>query len=68
MPAAALRLALGEMAGTVLGGARVLPARLQAAGFRYHQPTLASALVHLLGVEAEAGSAGAPLSERDARP
>lgn len=50
MPAAALRLALGEMAESVLGSARVLPSRLLAAGFRFHEPGLEGALERVLGV------------------
>ncbi|MGZ3406201.1 MAG: TIGR01777 family oxidoreductase, partial [Polyangia bacterium] len=50
LPGAALRLAVGEMAESVLGSARVLPSRLLAAGFRFGQPTLAGALDHVLGV------------------
>jgi uncharacterized protein (TIGR01777 family) len=51
VPAAALELMLGELAQSLLGGARVLPARLQAAGFRFQQPTLWAALARLLGVQ-----------------
>jgi NAD dependent epimerase/dehydratase family enzyme len=50
VPAAALRLAFGEMAETaLLGGARVLPERLLATGFLFRYPELESALRHLLG-------------------
>ncbi len=50
-PAAVLRLALGEMADQlVLGGARVLPTRLQAAGFRHEYPNLDAALAACLNV------------------
>lgn len=48
VPAPLLRLLLGELAGTLLGGARVLPARLQAAGFRFRDPELEGALRRLL--------------------
>lgn len=44
VPAALLRLGLGELADSLLTGARVLPARLVAAGFRFRYPTLAEAL------------------------
>lgn len=42
-PTIALRLALGEMAGEVLGSQRVLPTVLQEHGFEFHHPDLASA-------------------------
>ncbi|HEX4461255.1 MAG TPA: TIGR01777 family oxidoreductase [Polyangia bacterium] len=51
-PAAAIELALGEMASTVLGGARLHPRRLVAAGFHFAHPTLPAALAHLLGADA----------------
>lgn len=44
VPALALRLALGEMSGLLLGGQKVLPARLQRAGFGFAHPTLADCL------------------------
>jgi uncharacterized protein (TIGR01777 family) len=45
IPAFALRLALGEMADdALLSSARVLPKRLQAAGFEFRFPDLAAAL------------------------
>lgn len=47
-PAPVLRVALGERAPMLLGGQRVLPARLQAAGFRFRHETLDAALVELL--------------------
>jgi uncharacterized protein (TIGR01777 family) len=43
-PAFAVRLALGELAGELLGSRRVLPARAQALGHRFAHPELASAL------------------------
>lgn len=50
VPAVALRLAFGEMAdATLLGGVRVLPARLQASGYEFRYPELEGALRHLLG-------------------
>jgi hypothetical protein len=39
-PKAALRIALGEFAGVVLGSKRVLPRRLVAAGFTFRHPEL----------------------------
>jgi uncharacterized protein (TIGR01777 family) len=50
VPAAALRLAVGELAESVLGSAAVIPTQLCAAGFRFAYPTLAGALDHVLGV------------------
>jgi uncharacterized protein (TIGR01777 family) len=56
VPAAALRLAFGEMAEvTVLAGARALPARLQESGYAFRYPDLEPALRHLLGRTAAAG-------------
>jgi uncharacterized protein (TIGR01777 family) len=50
VPAFAARLAFGEMADALLlAGARVMPARLQASGYRFRFPDLESALRHLLG-------------------
>lgn len=43
-PAFAVRLALGEFGGVLLGGQRVLPRRLLAEGFQFRYPTLAAAL------------------------
>jgi uncharacterized protein (TIGR01777 family) len=49
VPAAALRLALGEMANsTLLASIRVLPKRLLAAGYRFEHPDLETALRHVL--------------------
>jgi uncharacterized protein (TIGR01777 family) len=49
VPAAALRLILGEMASsTLLASARVLPKRLLAAGYRFEHPDLETALRHVL--------------------
>jgi hypothetical protein len=44
VPAFALRLAVGELADNLLGGRRVVPARLRALGFTWRLPTLAAAL------------------------
>jgi uncharacterized protein (TIGR01777 family) len=50
MPAAAMRLMVGEMADELLiSGQRVLPARLQTAGFRFAYPDVDSALQQMLG-------------------
>lgn len=45
-----LMLVLGEMAREMLlGGAKVLPHKLEASGYRFRHPTLESALRHVLG-------------------
>ncbi|OSC53610.1 epimerase, partial [Streptomyces sp. 4F] len=44
VPAPVLRAVLGEMAGDVLGSARVLPARLQESGFRFAFPEIDGAI------------------------
>jgi NAD dependent epimerase/dehydratase family enzyme len=50
VPAAALRLAFGEMANVaLLGSTRVLPARLQESGYVFRYPELEGALRFLLG-------------------
>ncbi|OGH60924.1 MAG: TIGR01777 family protein [Candidatus Lindowbacteria bacterium RIFCSPLOWO2_12_FULL_62_27] len=50
MPAFAARLAFGEMADALLlASARVVPGRLEAAGFSFAHPDLATALKHILG-------------------
>jgi len=43
-PAPALRLALGEMAGDILGSQRVLPTRLLSSGFTFAFPSIDAAL------------------------
>ncbi len=49
VPAVALRLALGEFGrSSVLAGQRAVPAKLQAAGYRFTHPTLPSALTDAL--------------------
>jgi hypothetical protein len=49
VPAALLRLVLGEMADELLlASARVLPSRLLAVGYRFKHPELEAALRHLL--------------------
>ena len=53
LPAAAVNLLFGEMGRTVLlEGARVVPAKLQSAGFEFRHPTLESALRAELGRQA----------------
>ena len=50
LPGFVARLAFGEMADDLLlGGARVLPDRLIAAGYRFRHPELEDALRHILG-------------------
>jgi len=50
MPAFAARLAFGEMADALLlSGARVEPARLNGAGFKFSQPEIEGALRQVLG-------------------
>ncbi|WP_456268291.1 TIGR01777 family oxidoreductase [Kushneria sp. AK178] len=44
VPGGAISLALGEMSQLLLTGARMVPARLEAAGFRFEYPTLEKAL------------------------
>lgn len=48
LPAVALRALFGEMAHILLTGQRVLPVRLQEAGFIFRHPELRGALEHLL--------------------
>ncbi|MBI3554419.1 MAG: TIGR01777 family protein [Elusimicrobia bacterium] len=48
-PAFALRLALGEMAGMLLGGQRALPKRLLETGYSFKRPDLESALRSIIG-------------------
>jgi NAD dependent epimerase/dehydratase family enzyme len=48
-PAFALRLMLGEMADALLlTGQKVLPARAEATGYRFHHPALNEALEAIL--------------------
>lgn len=44
IPSGVLRLALGELSIELLGSSRVLPSRLEAAGFSFHHPTIGSAV------------------------
>ncbi len=48
VPGFALRLGFGEMAGVLLGGQRVLPARTTASGYSFRFPALAPALRDIL--------------------
>ncbi len=48
VPEFALRLAFGEMAGVLLASQKVLPARLNRAGFDFRYPALGAALGNLL--------------------
>jgi uncharacterized protein (TIGR01777 family) len=48
LPAAALRLVLGEVASELLGSARVVPTRLTEAGFSFSYPDIAAALGAIL--------------------
>jgi uncharacterized protein (TIGR01777 family) len=45
-PAFMVKMALGEFAESVLGGQKVLPAKLQVAGFTFEYPTIEAALRH----------------------
>ena len=49
VPELAVRVALGELADTMLGGQRAVPARLLALGFRFRYAELDAALADLLG-------------------
>ncbi len=48
-PKIALKIALGEMSHMLLTGAKMLPARLEKAGFEFRYPTLDDALEKILG-------------------
>lgn len=48
VPASVLRLMLGQRAVLLIGGQRVLPARLEKAGVQFRYPQLAGALTELL--------------------
>lgn len=48
VPAPILKLALGEMAGLLLGGQRVLPAAIERTGYRFQYPALQPALEDVL--------------------
>lgn len=53
VPALALRLALGEMAGIVLAGQRAMPRRLHQAGYRFRFTAIGAALADLVGERRE---------------
>jgi uncharacterized protein (TIGR01777 family) len=55
LPGPVLRLAMGEMAGAVLGGQKVLPARLLKAGFVHEFPDMGRALASIAGKRGNAG-------------
>jgi uncharacterized protein len=44
VPSLALKIALGEFSIEALGSARILPSKLQAAGFKFNQPDILSTL------------------------
>jgi len=48
LPASLLRAGLGEVSGELLGGARVLPARLEQAGFSFRDAAIGPALAAVL--------------------
>ncbi len=48
LPAALLRVSLGEMSRLLLGGQRVLPRRLQDGGFEFHYPDFTAALQDII--------------------
>jgi uncharacterized protein (TIGR01777 family) len=48
VPAPVLRAGLGELSGELLGSARVVPRRLQEAGFAFRHPGIAGALAAVL--------------------
>jgi NAD dependent epimerase/dehydratase family enzyme len=48
-PAFMLRLVLGELAEAVLTGQRMVPRKLQEAGFEFRYPTLEQALAAIYG-------------------
>jgi uncharacterized protein (TIGR01777 family) len=52
VPAAALRLALGEAAVTVLGSQRVVPRALERLGYSFVHPALGAALTDVLATDA----------------
>jgi uncharacterized protein (TIGR01777 family) len=57
-PAAALRLALGEMADVVMASQRVIPAKAEATGYRFRFVTIDEALRDLVGASPSVRNAG----------
>jgi uncharacterized protein len=49
VPAMALKLMMGEMAGALLASQRAIPAKLLAAGYHFNYPDMEGALTDLLG-------------------
>ena len=47
VPGFVLRMVLGELAGAILGSQKVIPAKLQKAGFVWKYPTIESALMNV---------------------
>ncbi|MCK6527126.1 TIGR01777 family oxidoreductase [Myxococcota bacterium] len=58
-PSWVLRLALGEMAGVLLGSQRAIPARAEALGYAFRYPRLDEALVEAVGGPRGRGGADA---------
>lgn len=54
VPGFALKLALGEMSGMLLGGQRAVPQKLLERGYKFRHPTLDGALAAALGTRAPA--------------
>jgi uncharacterized protein len=65
LPAIVLRTALGEVAGELLGSARVIPGRLEAAGFSFAHRDIVTALRAELSVHAAGGSRESRKSSSD---
>ena len=64
VPAPLLRVGLGEVSSELLSGARVLPRKLEEAGFTFRHPDLASALT----AELATGHPGPPAARRGRHP
>src|SRR4029077_2761088 len=61
LPERALKLALGDVSSDILSSARVMPRRLEAAGYRFRFPDLPAALAaELAAGPRERGAAGEP--------
>jgi uncharacterized protein (TIGR01777 family) len=52
VPSALVKLALGEMSGELLGSNRVLPVRLEAAGFTFQHPAIGPAVAAAISARA----------------